>query len=232
MNTNPKTPSATRFSADYNLRRHPFALASGEKKQRNYIIMGAGGHGAVVADILRASGKVVLGFLDDGIPVGTKVLGAKVFGKLERCADFPEAVFIIGVGDNAIRKKIAQTYTVEYGQAIHPSAIIGEAAEIGLGTVVMANSIINPRTKIGGHCIINTSASIDHDNNLGNFVHVSPGAVSGGDVSIAEGTHVGIGAVLKNGISICSGTVIGAGAVVVKNITEPGTYIGLPAARI
>jgi len=194
-----------------------------------YIVIGAGGHGAVVADILLKRGFSVIGFLDDGIKAGTEILGANVLGKVDCCADYPGAMFIIGIGDNAIRKKIAETYPLEYGSAIHPSAIIGNQSKIGRGTVLMAGAIVNPRTVVGAHCIVNTASSLDHDNSIGDFVHVSPGVVLGGDVSIGSGTHVGIGAVVRNGISICSGTVIGAGAAVVKDIIAPGVYVGIPA---
>ncbi|MCL2392560.1 MAG: acetyltransferase [Oscillospiraceae bacterium] len=198
---------------------------------KEYIILGAGGHGAVIADILTKRSFTIKGFLDDGVAVGTVVMGVKVLGKINLCVNYSECMFIIGVGNNAIRKQIAETYSLEYGSAIHPSAIIGDQVKIGRGSVLMAGCVVNPRTSIGQHCIVNTSASLDHDNTVGDFVHVSPGAVSGGDVRIGAGTHIGIGACVRNGISICSDVVIGAGAVVVKSITEPGVYIGVPAKR-
>jgi len=191
-----------------------------------YIIIGAGGHGAVVADILRKRGYTVQGFLDDGIDIGAEVLGAKVLGKIDKCKSYPDAMFIIAIGDNETRKKIANAYPVEFGSAIHPSAIIGEDVKIGRGTVLMAGAIINPRTVVGSHCIINTAASLDHDNIIESYVHISPGVTTGGDVTICENTHVGIGAVIRNGITICPDAMIGAGAVIVKNITTPGVYIG------
>ena len=200
--------------------------------QKPYIVMGAGGHGAVVADILYRRGYTVRGFLDDGVAVGTEVLRAKVLGKIESCTQYPDAVFIIAVGLNSTRKRIAEAYPVEYGSAIHPSVIIGAQARIGRGSVLMAGSIVNPRTIIGEHCIINTKASLDHDNMLADFVHISPAAVTGGDVSIGECTHIGIGAVIKNGISICGNVTIGAGATVVKNIVSTDTYIGTPASPV
>ena len=199
--------------------------------KKQYIIMGAGGHGAVVADILYKRGYEGHGFLDDGVAVGTMVLRAQVLGKIECCLDYPEAMFIIAVGDNSIRKRIAGTYPVEYGSAIHPSVLIGEQARIGRGSVLMAGSVVNPRTVIGEHCIVNTSASLDHDNVLGDFAHVSPRAVLGGDVSVGAGAHIGIGACVRNGICICGDAIIGAGAVVVKDITCPGVYMGVPAVK-
>jgi len=201
-------------------------------ENRPYIIIGAGGHASVIADILFKCGYSVKGFLDDAVAVGTIVLGAKVLGNTDSCMDHPECLFIIGVGDNNTRKRIALSYPLEYGAAIHPSAVIGRQVGIGRGTVVMAGCVVNPKTAIGEHCIINTGACLDHDNKISDFAHVSPGAVFGGTVFIGSGTHVGIGSCIKNNIVICDDVVIGAGAVVVSDIVEPGTYAGVPARRI
>ena len=200
-------------------------------KKRPYIIIGAGGHGAVIADILYSCGCSLKGFLDDGVAAGTEVLDAKVLGKMGSYRDHPECLFIIGVGDNSIRRRVAQEYRLEYGVAVHPSAVIGRQVEIGLGSVVMAGCVINPGTVVGEHCIINTGASLDHDNRISDFTHVSPGAVLGGTVFIGARTHVGIGACIKNNIIVCDNVVIGAGAVVIRDIVEPGTYFGVPAKR-
>ena len=200
--------------------------------EKDYIIIGAGGHGAVIADILYKRGFSLKGFLDDNIEVGTEILGAKVLGKVDTCLNYPDCMFIIGIGNGLIRKKIADKYPLEYGSAIHPSAIIGSQVKIGRGSVLMAGTILNPRTTIGKHCIINTAVSLDHDNILGDFVHISPNVASGGDVTIGPCTHIGIGTTIKNNITICPDTTIGAGAVVVKDITEPGTYIGVPARLV
>jgi len=197
-----------------------------------YIIIGAGGHGAVIADILYRRGYMIKGFLDDNVKSGVNVLGAKVLGTIDSCAEHPECLFIIGVGENAIRRKIAQRYPLEYGSAIHPSAIIGQQVKIGLGTVLMAGCVVNARTVIGEHCIINTSSCLDHDNVLGDFVHISPGTAVGGDVSIGAGTHIGIGSCVRNNISICEDVTIGAGSAVVKAITKPGIYLGTPAREV
>ena len=194
-----------------------------------YIIIGAGGHGVVVADILKKRRYQILGFLDDGIESGTQIFGSTILGKISDCINYPEATFIIGIGHNETRKAIAEKYSINFGTAIHPTATIGGECQIQRGTVIMAGAIVNPRTKIGMHCIINTNAGIDHDNQINNYTHISPNVTTGGDVIIGECSHVGIGSTIKNGIKICPNTTIGAGAVVVKDIEIAGTYIGIPA---
>lgn len=110
--------------------------------------------------------------------------------------------------------------------------MIGSEVEIGIGTTVMAGVVINSSTKIGKGCIVNTSSSLDHDNVIEDYVHISPGAKLAGTVKIGKGSWIGIGSVVSNNVNICSECKVGAGAVVVKDITEPGTYVGVPARRV
>lgn len=202
-----------------------------QKMNKKMIIIGASGHGKVVADLAIKNGYEILGFLDDGGPTGEN-FGFPILGEVKKILDHAqECEFVIAIGNNGIRKKIAESYPVKWAKLIHPTAVIALGAEIGQGTVVMANAVINPDAKIGNHCIINTAAVVEHDNFLEDYVHISPNAALAGTVSVGEKTHIGIGAVVKNNITITSDVVVGAGAVVVKNIQEQGTYCGVPAKR-
>lgn len=204
---------------------------------KNVVIIGAGGHAKVIADIIKKSGDKVVGFLDDNIPEETKIIdNCKILGKTRDCKflqqDDKSLYFIIAIGNNYIRKNIYERYTLNYYTAIHPSSVIGMEVTIGEGTVIMANTSINPNTKIGKCCIVNTGAILEHDNEIGDYVHVSPNATLCGTVNVGDFTHIGAGATIKNNINITEDCVIGAGAVVVKNIEEEGIYVGVPAERM
>lgn len=188
------------------------------------IIIGASGHGEVVADIVRDNGDKVLGFLDDDTSKDT-------LGIVNDYANYPYAEFIIGIGNVEIRERISKLPVTWY-TAIHSSAVISPKVEIGEGTVIMPNVVINAGTVIGKHCIVNSSSVVEHDNRLADYVHVSVGAKLGGTVSVGKATWIGIGAVISNNLNICGGCMIGAGAVVVKDINEVGVYIGIPAKRL
>ena len=198
------------------------------------IIIGAGGLGKVIADIVMKSGDTVLGFLDDSVSLPQDILGIPILGKVEEYTKYPNAAFIKGIGSSAVREKISHILEgVRFYTAIHPTAVISElGTQIGEGSVVMANAVVNPSAHIGKHCIINTTAVAEHDNCIGNFSHISVGAKLGGNVKLGAHTWVGIGSTVSNNITICDRCMIGAGAVVINDIKESGTYVGVPARKI
>lgn len=194
------------------------------------IIIGAGGHAKVIADIVLARGEKLMGFLDD--KATESIFGYPILGTLDDINKYRDSFsFILGIGNNSTRKRIAEKNQVRWHTTIHPEAAVGRDVEIGEGTVVMAKAVINPSGKIGKHCIINTAAVIEHDNTLGDFVHISPNSTLCGTVSVGALTHIGAGVTVKNNTRICRDCVIGAGAVVVKNIEDSGIYIGIPAHK-
>ena len=200
-------------------------------KSRRLVIIGAGGHGKVIADIALKNCYTNICFVDDnatGDVMGFPIIGTSI--EIERLND-GNTDFVIGIGNNATRKLIAEKYDVNFVTLVHPSAQIGVNVSIGKGTVVMAGAVINPCAMVGEHCIINTGAIVEHDNVIEDYAHISPNAALGGTVRVGECTHIGIGATVKNNTEICSDCTIGAGAVVVKNIKEPGTYVGVPIRK-
>lgn len=196
------------------------------------IIVGAGGHGKVIADIAIKNGYTNIVFVDDN--ANGSCMGFPVIGTSEKINDFNDGKtdFMLGIGNNTTRKMLAQKYDVNWVTLIHPSAQISVNVSIGTGTVVMANAVVNADAKIGKHCIINTGAIVEHDNIIENFVHISPKVALGGTTHIGELTHIGIGASVINNISICENCVLGAGAVVVDNIEHSSTYVGVPAKEV
>lgn len=198
----------------------------------NIILIGGSGHAKVVIDCIRAAGDTPVGILDDGIAPGTKVLDVPVLGATDRWQEFIQYKFIIAIGSNAVRARLAATMQVRWYTAVHPQAVVSDYATLGQGTVVMPGAVINAGATAGNHCIVNSRAVVEHDCRLENFVHISPCAALGGTVCVGAGTHVGIGASVRNNLSLCKDCIIGAGAAVVKDITQPGTYAGVPAKKI
>lgn len=201
---------------------------------RQLVIIGASGHGKVIADIARLNGYTDIVFLDDDTSKkscnGYLVLGCVASAKEHQNSDY-----IVAIGNAKIRK-IIQEYLINNSfnvvSLIHPNALIAEKVNIGKGTVVVGGAVINPNTVIGAGCIINTSSSVDHDCIIGDFVHISVGAHVAGTVEIGSETWIGAGAIVNNNLIITSECMIGAGAVVVKDVKKAGTYVGVPAKEI
>lgn len=205
---------------------------------KKVVILGAGGHAKSIADIVLKSNDQVIGFLDDNVEIGTAIIKSrdiKVIGKIEdslNIANNQNILFVIGIGNNKVREKIAKQYNIKYYTAIHPTAVIAQDVQIEEGTVVMANTVINVGASIGKHCIINTGAIVEHDNTIEDYVHLSPSVVLSGTVKIGKYTHLGTGTKVRNNINITSNVTVGVGGVVVKDIGEEGTYVGVPVKRL
>ena len=201
---------------------------------KKIILIGASGHGKVVADIAKKNGYTDISFLDDDKQI--EFCGAyPVIGKCSDAKKYKDYCFVVSIGNCSIRQKIQmqlEENELNVVSLFHPSAIIADDVEIGRGTVVMAGAVINSGACIGNGCIVNTCSSVDHDCTLNDFVHVSVGAHIAGTVTIGERTWIGAGATVNNNLEIVGDCMIGSGAVVVSNIAESGTYIGVPAKRL
>lgn len=190
------------------------------------IIIGASGHGKVVADIAALSGYTDIVFLDDNTSICT-CAGFPVIGT---SMSAPEGDVFIAIGNAAMRKRLAEHYRDRNQPVlVHPNAVIAKGVVIDSGTAVMAGAVINPGATIGRGCIVNTCSSVDHDCIVSDYVHIAVGAHLCGTVTVGEKTWIGAGAVISNNLRICGDCMIGAGAVVVKDITISGKYLGVPA---
>lgn len=199
-------------------------------------VYGASGHGKVVADILRARGIEVAGFIDDNAPPGSlEVLGLAVLGNgnwlAEQAKSRPITV-ALGIGDNSARQKVAERCVacrITLLTAVHPFTAVAASARVGPGAVVMAGAVINPDAKIGTGVIVNTGAIVEHDCQVGDFAHLSPNGAMGGGALLGSLSWLGMGATIIHGVTVGSGTIIGAGAVVVRDIPDGVTALGVPA---
>lgn len=203
------------------------------------VIIGAGGHGRVVLDIIRAAGQHrVVGFLDaDPGLVGTEIHGVPVLGPvnlLMRLRQQGVRGAIVAIGDgrsrvayaNEIRSAGLETFT-----AIHPSAVVSPRATIGTNVVVCAGAVVCTDATIADSVIVNTSAVVDHECTIGEGAFVAPGALLAGRVTVGPLAFVGLGAKVIQCRAIGAGATVGAGAVVVRDVPENTTVIGVPARK-
>lgn len=200
---------------------------------KKVVIIGAGGHAKVVADIIRSNGDTVEGFLDDSFTCPRDFYGSTVLGKTQDYVKYAlDSYFIIAIGSGAVREKISSSIVCKWYTAVHPSAVVSGSAVIGEGSAVMANAVVNADAKIGNHVIVNTGSIVEHDCEIGDYSHVAPKSVVCGGTVIGKNVWLGTGSTTMQAINVCDGVMVGAGGVVVKNIIESGTYVGVPVKKI
>jgi len=202
------------------------------------IIVCAGGHGRVVADILtclaaNGAGVAAAGFVDDTPDlIGVRVAGLPVLGPLDSLSTLEHDGIVIALGDNAIRRRLTDRFLATGAQlvtVVHPRAIVAATATIGAGTMVCAGAIVQPGASLGRGVILNTAASVDHDSRIGDFAHLAPGARIGANVTIGEQALVALGTAVVAGCSVGARTVIGAGSLVLHDVRDDVVAFGTPA---
>lgn len=205
------------------------------ENQKKLAVVGASGHGLVVAESAERIGLwSLIEFYDDAFPDKLENPPYPILGTIEQatglCPD--QYDFALGIGNNRVRLEVARKLH-DAGQflpaIIDPTSTISKYASIDEGAFVAPGAIVNPRATVGKFSILNTKAVVEHDCAISDGAHISPNAALGGTVTVGERTWIGIGACVKNNISIGSDCVIGAGSVVVSNIPDNSIAYGNPA---
>lgn len=204
------------------------------------LILGGGGHAAVLIEGLRAAGGVEpVGILDpDASLWGSELLGVPILGGdalLDALSAAQVDHFLVGLGatgNNARRRRL-----FELGLAkglrpwglVHPSVLLSPSARLGEGCQLLPGAIVNTRAQLGCNVLVNTGAIVEHDCRIGDHVHIATGARLAGAVLVGAEAHIGVGACIRQGIRIGAGAVVGAGAAVVKDVPERVVVAGVPA---
>lgn len=200
-------------------------------------ILGASGHGKVVADTALAAGWDEIIFFDDAWPARQHNVHWPVAGDTSVLLAGELALdgVIVGIGNNRVRQEKTQQLRLAglpVVSVFHPGAHISRFASIGYGSVAFAGACVQVDTICGIACVINTGASVDHDCLLGEAVHVSPGSHLAGSVHVGERSWIGIGACVRQQIIIGSDVLIAAGAAVVSHVGNGLTVAGVPAREL
>ena len=205
------------------------------KQATTLVILGAGGHGKVVADAALARGgwARVVATDRNAAKCRGELLPGVILLPLDAALALPDADFHVAIGSGESREREAEQLA---GRAlatiVHPHATVSPHAVVEAGCFIAAQAVLAPSVLLGRGAIVNHGAVIDHDVRVGAFTHVAPRAALGGGVQVGRGVLIGAGANVLPGLRICDGVTLGAGAVVRAAIAEPGVYAGVPARRV
>ena len=208
--------------------------------KQSLVIIGAGGHGKVVLDILRAAGKYEpVGFVDASPQrAGTMVGGLPILGPanvLPKLRQQKIHAAIVAIGDCRARHQYAQML-LEQGfellNAIHPTASVSPTAVLGRNIVIAPQAAVCTEAKLADSVIVNTGAVIDHECDIGPSAHICPGVHLAGRVRIGAGAWIGLGANVIQCLSVGEFATVGAGAAVIRDVPPYATVVGVPARVI
>lgn len=207
---------------------------------RPVVVVGAGGHGQVLADALQSAGQSVLGYVEPGASAGTLVAGLPVLGgddwlSLDGGYDLVNGLGGTGRAEGRGRRRAVQQALEAVGFRFtgvrHPSALVSPRARIEPDAQLLARCVVQTGARIGAGVIINTGAIVEHGCRIGAFSHCATGAILCGEVAVGEDSHIGAGAVIRQGVALEDGVVVGAGAVVLGGEPGDGPLLGVPARR-
>lgn len=201
-------------------------------------MIGAGGHARVLAEALKAEGRVLTGFVTQDAVKGSGVM--KDIERIGTDADllaFGPADMMLVNGIGSAGRPVARRSAFErfkaagfvFTSVVHPAAVIASDVIIGEGAQVMAAAVLQPGVRLGRNTLINTGAVIDHDTDIFDHAHVATGARLAGTVTVGEGAHIGAGASVTNNVRIGAGAIVGVGAVVVRDVDAGTVVTGVPA---
>ncbi len=205
---------------------------------KSIIIIGYSGHAYVVCDVLLNQGKLIYGYCDikeqESNPFNLLYLGSEE--AVENQALFQQKGWIVGIGDNHIRKKVThkilKSVDLQPSTAVHRSVAIGTGVIIGAGSLLAPQVSVNALAKIGDGVICNTGSIIEHECQIDDFVHIAPGAVLAGSVSVGASSFIGANTVVKQGVNIGANVIVGAGTVIINDIPDNVTVVGNPGRII
>lgn len=204
-------------------------------------IVGAGGLGketAVLIDQINKHAKTwnLIGFFDDGVPAGTRILSIPVLGNVTELNAYKNSLnIVIAIGDPNIKSQLVERLTnrvVSFPVLTHPTAVIGQEVTLGEGSMITAGCVLTADIAIGKHVLINLNSTIGHDVTLGNYTSVMPGAHISGAVTVGERVFIGTGVAILQHLTIAHDAIIGAGAVVTKSVLKAETVVGIPARTL
>lgn len=198
------------------------------------VVFGCGGQArSIINTLLKKNEYEEIILVDGNVYKDEIIMGVAALNhyQLEK-----EDAYIIAIGDNDRRSKLyGELQSDNCGEAVSivsDSALIGVETRIGTGTFIAPSAYIGPQVRVGDDSIINTGSIIEHETIVGNHTHIAPHATICGRCRIGNHVFCGAGSIVIDKVNIGDHVTVGAGAVVISDISEAGTYVGVPAKKV
>ena len=211
---------------------------------QNIIIVGAGGFGREVQWLIERINKDktekkwnLIGYVDDGMQIGTDVNGVPVLGGIDYLQKLKEPVnAVCAIGNAEIRKKVIQKLTenerIDFPNLIDPFVQLSEKIKMGRGNIICAGTILTVDIVLQDFVILNLDCTVGHDVQLDSYVTVYPSVNISGNVIVGGACELGTGAQIIQGRVLKEKTIVGAGAVVINDLPGYCTAVGVPAVVV
>lgn len=202
---------------------------------KKLIIIGAGGFSREVIQLAEVCKREVMGVLDDDPSANLSLRYPKVIGCIQDWINYPEAEFIVTIGNPRIRKKVVEQMLVlglpRFDTLIHPSICIDKSVSISEGSIICNGTIVTIDISIGKHSIVNINSTVGHDTTIKDYVTVAPTVAISGNVKLESLSEIGTGASIRQGLTIGTGSMLGMGSVATKSLPANEIHIGNPARK-
>lgn len=209
---------------------------------KDLVIIGAGDTGRELIDLVERINYTnpqwnVIGFVDDNVELeGKTIEGYPVLGNVEWLNEIEKEIFAIcSIGNGVIKKKVIERVVngnVKWATLVDPDVKFFKDSCCGEGSILYSGAILAIHVVVGKHVYVGLNCTIEHDSKIGDYCCMFSGVNISGKVIADECVDFGTGTKVIQGKNICKNVTLGAGSVVVKDIEEPGTYVGVPTKRI
>jgi acetyltransferase EpsM len=198
-----------------------------------YLIIGAGGYAAEVADMIGLLGGVVVGYYDEH-PTGDRGYGDPAPPVLTSLDGVECDAAAIAIGDAAVRARLHPVLRERFAlpPLVHPSAYVSPSVTLAEGVLVMNNVVITARARVDACALLNVGCYVAHDTRVGAYAHLAGGVQLGGFSSVAEGVFCGTGSIVLPSVHVGEWSTCGAGSVVTKDVEPRTTVVGVPARPV
>jgi sugar O-acyltransferase (sialic acid O-acetyltransferase NeuD family) len=203
------------------------------------LLVAASGLAREVLAVCEATGRSVVGVLDDdAAKAGTALGTTTVLGSLDRVRHHPDAELLLCAGKGSVRRDLAVRLAAlgvgddRYATIVDPSVRLPRSCSLGVGSILLGGVVLTADVRVGRHVVCMPHVTLTHDDDLADYVTLTTGVSLGGGVTVGEAAYIGMNASVREQRTVGAACVLGMGAVLVSDQPDGTVYAGVPARPI